>query len=119
MTVHSTDQTEAADEINYLIDSKAGLVSATTQKVLTDDTTGQSAEAGDPVDLALTDAEQAQLISASDAALTAILAARAAAPAADAGADNGADTTTDASTATSADTSADAAADAASAPAQS
>jgi hypothetical protein len=95
MTVQSTDQTEAADEINYLIDSKAELASASTQKVLTDDTTGQVAEAGDPVDLALTDAEQAQLISASDAALTAILAARTAAPAADTSADPSADTGTD------------------------
>jgi hypothetical protein len=119
MTVQSTDQTEAADEINYLIDSKAGLASATTQKALTDDTTGQVAEAGDPVDLALTDAEQAQLISASDAALTAILAARTAVPAADAGADTGTGIGTDPSADTSADSSADAGADTASAPAQS
>jgi hypothetical protein len=115
MTVQSTDQTEAADEINYLIDSKAGLASASTQKVLTDDTTGQAAEAGDPVDLALTDAEQAQLISASDTALAAILAARTAVPATDTGADTGTETASDAS----ADTSADAGADTASAPAQS
>ena len=115
MTVQSTDQTEAADEINYLIDSKAGLASANTQKVLTDDTTGQVAEAGDPVDLALTDAEQAQLISASDAALTAILAARTAVPAADTSTYTATDTTSDAN----ADANADTGADTASAPAQS
>jgi|GEM_PF-4236444 len=119
MTVQSTDQTEAADEINYLIDSKAGLASATTQKVLTDDTTGQVAEAGDPVNLALSDAEQAQFIAASDAALTAILAARAAAPATDAGTDSSADTSSDASADTSTDTSADASSDADAAPVQS
>jgi len=83
MTVKSTDQTEAADQIVYLIDSLAGTASATAQKLLTDDTTGQTALAGDPVDLALTADEQATLIAAADASLTAILAARmSAAPAA-------------------------------------
>ena len=85
MTVQSTDKTEAADEINYLLDSRAATASATTQKLLTDDTTGQTVEAGDPVDLALTADEQAQFLTDADASLTAILAARiSAAPAVEA-----------------------------------
>jgi len=76
MTIPSTDKTEAADEIQYLLDSRAGTASATTQKVLTDDTTGQTAGAGDPLDLALTEEEQAQFLADADASLTAILAAR-------------------------------------------
>jgi hypothetical protein len=81
MTVQSTDKTEAADEINYLLDSRAATASATTQKVLTDDTTGQTVEVGGPADLALTADEQAKLFSDADASLTAILAARTSAPA--------------------------------------
>jgi hypothetical protein len=88
MTVQSTDKTEAADEIQYLLDSRAGTASATTQKVLTDDSTGQSVEVGDPADLALTADEQAKFLSDADASLTAILAARLpAAPVADSGTD--------------------------------
>jgi hypothetical protein len=81
MTIQSTDKTEAADEIQYLLDSRAGSASATTQKLLTDDTTGLSAHTGDPVDLALTADEQARFLADADASLTAILAARTSAPA--------------------------------------
>ena len=95
MIVKSTDQTEAADQIVYLIDSQTGTASATTQKLLTDDTTGQTALAYEPVDLALTADEQATLIATSDASLTAILAAR---TSADAGT-TGTDTSTDSSAA--------------------
>jgi hypothetical protein len=78
MLVQSTDKTEATDEINYIADSKAGTVSATTQKVLTDDSSHQSADAGDSADLVLTDPEQASFLAACDTALASILAARSA-----------------------------------------
>ena len=76
MIVQSGDKTEAVDEINYILDSKGGSASATTQKILKDDTTGQSGPVGDPVDLQLTTDEQVKFLSDADASLTAILAAR-------------------------------------------
>ena len=77
MIVKSTDQTEAADQIVYLIDSQTGTASATTQKKVKDDTTNESGLVGEPSDLNLTAEEQAQIISACDAALTGILTTRA------------------------------------------
>jgi hypothetical protein len=76
MDKQSTDQTEAKDVINYKVDSAAATASATTQKEVKDDTTGEAALVGEPSDLALTADEQAKFIADCDASLTAILEAR-------------------------------------------
>ncbi len=71
------DTTEAVEDTNYVVDSKAGTVTGSTQKTLVDETDKTEQPDGDPVDLAFTDDEQASILAATDAAVQAVLTARA------------------------------------------
>ena len=79
MRTELADKTEAVLDTHYAIDSKAGTVTGSTQKVLVDEDDKTEEPDGDPVDLAFTADEQASIITASDAAVTAVLEARIAA----------------------------------------
>ena len=79
------DETQAATDVNYTVDSSAGTVTGSSQKVLVDKTDSSEAPDGDPVDLAFTDDEQKTILAATDTAVQAVLDARttSAAPAAE------------------------------------
>jgi len=79
------DETTAATDTNYIVDSSAGTVTGISQKVLVDKTDKSEAPDGEPVDLAFSDDEQKTILAATDAAVQAVLDARttAAAPAAE------------------------------------
>ena len=76
MKVVRTDKTSAQDDVSYIIDSKAGKVSGTTQRELVDETTNETVPDGDPSDLGFTADEQAAIIKGSDGVVAAVLAAR-------------------------------------------
>lgn len=82
MKIKSTDAAHVDVALTISLNSN-GTVSATGQKVLVDDTTGQSAPVGDPFPITLSDTDQNNVNSALEAALTdAITAAVVALPAA-------------------------------------
>lgn len=71
------DTTEAVEDTNYVVDSKAGTVTGSTQKTLVDETDKTEQPDGEPVDLAFTADEQASILAATDTAVQAVLTARA------------------------------------------